>query len=89
MSRCVVKFSRPLVSGRFRPCVCFATVEQASIRCREHAQRVGSFDPHIGDDSLQSHDRGGNTMNRRSAISMWLFLPGFAIFWQAHAIGFH
>jgi len=36
----------------------------------------------VGDDS--QHDRGGNTMNRRSAISMWLLLAGSAIFWQAH-----
>jgi hypothetical protein len=37
----------------------------------------------VGDDS-QRHDRGGNTMNRRSAISMWLLLAGSAIFCQAH-----
>jgi hypothetical protein len=36
----------------------------------------------------QRDDRGGNTMNRRSVITMGLVLAGSAIFWHAHdAIG--
>jgi hypothetical protein len=36
----------------------------------------------------QRDDRGGNTMNRRSVITMGLVLAGSAVFWHAHdAIG--
>src|SRR5262249_61234552 len=47
----------------------------------------------VGDDLTtsrhsQRHDRGGNTMNRRSVISMGLILAGSAVFWHAHeAVG--
>src|SRR5262245_32030095 len=41
----------------------------------------------VGNDS-QCRDSGGNTMNRRSVISMGLVLAGSAVFWHAHdAIG--